>query len=227
MNMRVERKKYLVDNFIKVYDNAVSPEVCKYFIDFFEKEDKLGHTEKGRTGNKTNKKVIQCTGINIKFNGVKNEIYDLPEHLQMLSSCQDSIYKLFNNYIKSYDIVETLYTKLIKNNKSVFKEEKLWYGEMSTGPIMYRYEPPDDGYHAWHQDWGSHPLSNGRMLVGTLYLNDVEEGGETEFLYQNIKIKPEQGKLVIFPAYFTHTHRGNKPVSNKKYIISSWGYPII
>ena len=67
MNMRVERKKYLVDNFIKIYPNAISDKVCKYFIDFFEKEDKLGHTESGRTGNRSDSKIIQCTGINIKW----------------------------------------------------------------------------------------------------------------------------------------------------------------
>ena len=54
------------------------------------------------------------------------------------------------------------------------------------------------------------------------YLNDVEEGGETEFYYQDKKIKPKQGSMVIAPAYFTHTHRGCIPVSNDKYIVTSW-----
>jgi hypothetical protein len=53
------------------------------------------------------------------------------------------------------------------------------------------------------------------------YLNDVEDGGETE-LYQNTMVKPKAGRMVIAPAYFTHTHRGNIPVSNDKYILTSW-----
>ena len=55
-----------------------------------------------------------------------------------------------------------------------------------------------------------------------LYLNSVTEGGETEFLYQKRRIKPQQGRLVIFPAGFTHTHRGNPPLSGDKYILTSW-----
>ena len=86
---------------------------------------------------------------------------------------------------------------------------------------MHVYEPPQQGYHRWHCDWQSnrHNLST-RMLVGMTYLNDVEEGGETEFYHQNLKIKPKQGTLVIFPTYFTHLHRGNKPISNDKYTVS-------
>jgi len=64
-------------------------------------------------------------------------------------------------------------------------------------------------------------LSN-RLLTRMVYLNDVEEGGETEFLYQSMRVKPKQGTLVIWPAAFTHTHRGNPPLSNSKYIVTGW-----
>ena len=51
-----------------------------------------------------------------------------------------------------------------------------------------------------------------------IYLNDVDEGGETAFFHQDLKIKPEKGKMVIFPPYFTHMHKGMCPISNDKYI---------
>jgi len=54
------------------------------------------------------------------------------------------------------------------------------------------------------------------------YLNDVEEGGETEFHYQDMKVKPKKGSLIIFPAGFTHTHKGNIPLSDEKYVVTSW-----
>ena len=54
------------------------------------------------------------------------------------------------------------------------------------------------------------------------YLNDVEEGGETEFLYQSRRIKPKQGTMVICPSSFTHTHRGNPPLKGDKYMINGW-----
>jgi hypothetical protein len=55
-----------------------------------------------------------------------------------------------------------------------------------------------------------------------LYLNDVEDGGETEFLYYHKRIKPKQGTLILFPAGYTHTHRGNPPLKGSKYILTGW-----
>ena len=55
-----------------------------------------------------------------------------------------------------------------------------------------------------------------------IYLNDVEEGGETEFLYQKIRIKPKSNMGLIWPGGFTHTHRGNPPLSGTKYILTGW-----
>ena len=55
-----------------------------------------------------------------------------------------------------------------------------------------------------------------------VYLNDVTEGGETEFLYQKCRFKPEKNTILIWPAQFTHVHRGNPPLSNDKYIITGW-----
>ena len=52
------------------------------------------------------------------------------------------------------------------------------------------------------------------------YLNDVEIGGETDFI--NFKIKPTTGKLVIFPSTWTYPHCANIPISNDKYIITGW-----
>jgi hypothetical protein len=55
-----------------------------------------------------------------------------------------------------------------------------------------------------------------------VYLNDVLDGGETEFLYQSRRVKPREGRVVIFPVQWTHTHRGNPPLSGEKYIATSW-----
>jgi hypothetical protein len=80
---------------------------------------------------------------------------------------------------------------------------------------------PGEFYH-WHIDGGSHDFSY-RQLVAIWYLNDVEgPGGETEFLYQSVKIKPEQGKLLLFPPFWTHEHRGVQLQSGVKYIATTW-----
>ena len=81
---------------------------------------------------------------------------------------------------------------------------------------------PTEGYHIWHSEW--EPLSrlSERYLVYSLYLNDVEEGGETEFLYQSLRVPPTKGTLVVFPSFYTHVHRGNPPLSGPKYIMTGW-----
>ena len=80
---------------------------------------------------------------------------------------------------------------------------------------------PGQGYHSWHFESAT-SLSANRLLAFSLYLNDVDEGGETEFLYMKKRIQPKAGRLIIWPAGFTHTHRGNPPLSNEKYILTGW-----
>ena len=80
---------------------------------------------------------------------------------------------------------------------------------------------PGEFYH-WHIDGGSHEFSH-RQLVAIWYLNDVAgPGGETEFLFQDVKIKPQQGKLILFPPFWTHEHRGVELQSGVKYLATTW-----
>jgi hypothetical protein len=78
-----------------------------------------------------------------------------------------------------------------------------------------------EGYHEWHCEAGGAPFTR-RMLAWTIYLNTVEQGGETEFLYQSLRVAPVKGTMVVFPCQFTHVHRGNPPLSGDKYIITGW-----
>ena len=73
----------------------------------------------------------------------------------------------------------------------------------------------------WHCENAEMKARN-RILAFSVYLNDVAEGGETEFLYQKCRFKPEKNTMLVWPAQFTHIHRGNPPLSNDKYIITGW-----
>ena len=79
---------------------------------------------------------------------------------------------------------------------------------------------PTQGYHMFHGENLNWNLQH-RTMAWMVYLNDVPEGGETEFLYQKRKLKPEKGTVVIWPGSFTHLHRGNPPMSDK-YIATGW-----
>jgi len=92
---------------------------------------------------------------------------------------------------------------------------------------LQKYNKAKGGYHHWHSEYYPHPhdpqnTSLHRNLLWMYYLNDVQEGGGTSFYYQNKTISPKAGTLVIAPAGFTHTHRGEVPISNDKYILTSW-----
>lgn len=91
------------------------------------------------------------------------------------------------------------------------------------GILSYKIQKtkPGQGYHIWHCE-AMNVESAKRLGTYILYLNDVEEGGETEFLYLNQRIKPTAGTLVIFPAGYVYTHRGNPPLSGTKYIMTGW-----
>ncbi len=80
---------------------------------------------------------------------------------------------------------------------------------------------PGEFYH-WHIDGGSHEFSQ-RQLVAVWYLNDVPgPGGETEFSSQQVKITPVAGKLLLFPPFWTHEHRGVTLEAGVKYIATTW-----
>lgn len=90
---------------------------------------------------------------------------------------------------------------------------------------LQRYEAGVGGYPYWHcEHYPKDKLCETlhRHLFWIAYLNDSYEQGETEFLHQSLKIKPQTGSILIAPTGFAHTHRGNKPINGAKYIATSW-----
>ena len=82
--------------------------------------------------------------------------------------------------------------------------------------------PAGGGFHNWHYESAALSVA-GRQFVLQLYLNNDFDGGETEFLYQQRREEAVAGDIIIFPASYTHTHRGNPPLGGDKYIATSWG----
>jgi len=116
-----------------------------------------------------------------------------------------------NNLFRSMGIAIKEFREAYPYFKGPFKD--MGYG-------IQRYNPGE--YYHWHIDGGSHDFSQ-RQLVALWYLNDVPgPGGETEFLFQDIKIKPEKGKLVLFPPFWTHEHRAVTLNEGVKYIATTW-----
>jgi predicted 2-oxoglutarate/Fe(II)-dependent dioxygenase YbiX len=83
---------------------------------------------------------------------------------------------------------------------------------------MKRYGEGD--FFDWHFD-NSGPSVATRQFIALWYLNEVEEGGSTDFAYFD-SVKPETGKLVFFPAGWTHQHRGAPVIKGEKFVITAW-----
>lgn len=80
----------------------------------------------------------------------------------------------------------------------------------------------EGGYFSWHDDSAMMSFGLPRQFTVLMYLNDNFEGGYTDFLYQQLSIKPEAGMMIIYPCNMSHMHRGGIVLKGTKYIISSW-----
>jgi|TARA_Y100000992_G_scaffold52814_1_gene31400 hypothetical protein len=123
---------------------------------------------------------------------------------------------------KDWKDFDTLFfTSLSKALSAVKKEFDFFSGPFKDIGYAVQRTNPGEYFH-WHIDSGSHQFSD-RQLVAIWYLNNVDgPGGETEFLNQNVKIKPETGKLILFPPFWTHEHRGVTLEKGIKYIATTW-----
>ena len=188
------------DNFIGTFDNYFDEELLNRYINHFNQMTSLGLSNDRGNIPSTEIKDNSIDLISSNFWGVsKNEL-----DVSYLSSPFLDVFfqKIYPQYVKKFDYINKL------ERHTIYE-------------IKIQKTSPKEGYHSWHSETGG-PHNRNRLLAFTLYLNDVEEGGETEFLYHSIRIKPKKNRLIIWPAAFTHVHRGNPPLSNEKYIITGW-----
>jgi hypothetical protein len=95
-------------------------------------------------------------------------------------------------------------------------------GTLSSIEVKLQRTPASGGFHNWHCE-NDAAVNSGRVISWHVYLNTLKPGeGETEFIYQGIKVPSKEGTLVLSPAGYTHTHRGNPPYSGDKYIVTGW-----
>jgi len=152
-----------------------------------------------------------------KFKGTFGDKQETNAKYKQSTECVFSINDgdIFNKYILELN-------KVCKNYKNKFKFCDVQQNKWSwIGSKIQKYEP-DEGYHVWHCENEGYEISISRHLVFMTYLNDVTDGGETGFFYQNLKVKPQKGLTLIWPAIWTHTHKGYPSPTEEKYIVTGW-----
>lgn len=101
-------------------------------------------------------------------------------------------------------------------------EMKCHFSHVKNPGYKMQMSTTGGGFTFWHSEQGSDEQMIGRFAVWMYYLNDDFEGGETAFKFQNIKFKPKKGTLLIWPAGYTHMHRGEPNLVGTKYILTGW-----
>ncbi|NDB62033.1 2OG-Fe(II) oxygenase [bacterium] len=139
--------------------------------------------------------------------------------------------KAIKNSIDCNILDKNLYKRYITELQKcvdLYCKKYTWVNNISKWRVieaanLQHYIPPDGGYHAWHcERCGGSNENNRRVMVFLTYLNNVIDGGETEFFYQKIKIKAEKGLTIIFPADWMFVHRGIVSNTQEKYIYTGW-----
>lgn len=168
--------------------------ICDRIIDFFEN---CADVEPG--GYRLGDDIIIDNDIKSCSQTVLNHDVDLHhEYAHSLQICCDS-------YIERFPYC---------NNYSPFTIIK---------PINIQKYDPGQAFKQFHTERISSNIhDSSRHLVFMTYLNDVDDGGETEFYHQNLLIKPRKGLTLIWPADWTYTHRGLPSATETKYIATGW-----
>ncbi len=127
-------------------------------------------------------------------------------------------------FLSSNNLVVGSFLKEILNSAKIYLEKytppNMLYLTIREAFQIQHYAP-NEGFFSWHCERSCYQ-SDQRALVFMTYLNDVTDGGETEFYWQGVKIRPMKGKTVIWPTDFTHLHRGITSPTQEKYIATGW-----
>jgi len=193
--------------FINLYEDIYDETFCDEVIDAFEKMKAFGLSEDEKANHDHSDMSIRRDAAHFFDKTIETWPDDIKElHDDLTTRFYTGIEKAVTSYMKQFGMHRS--SKLHSHD---FKVQK--YSHKKQG-----------GYYAfhWEQSGENYTLAR-RALTYMLYLNDVPEGeGETEFLYQGYRCQPKKGTLVVWPASFTHTHRGNPVYTTDKYIATGW-----
>ncbi len=191
-----------ISKFIYHKENVFSEEFCDSLMELFDKKEKEEEVSVGSMMGGIDFNVKNTTEINL---------YDYPELVN-----HNNFFSVINKHLSDHFLNNLPFRYSFDSNQKLFPGSTAY----ETCQIQ-KYKKGEGHYESWHVEV-ENLKSAGRSFSMIVYLNDVYQGGETGFLYPEMKIKPTKGALVIFPSAFPFVHCGYKPISNDKYIIATW-----
>jgi len=197
MNEIIKKRYVELNNHIGIYDGYIPAVECDKAIDYYENLNSLNKT----------------------FDRLQLENSPITEKADKAITLSEDVHTWFEQF-KSLLVNFDMALRHYQNATGILNAygiDSLKYTDLKIQKTL-----PAQGYHLWHVEHNHIHDCPRRALVFTIYLNDVENGGETEFLHQSIRVKPVKGRCVIWPAAFPYVHRGNPPLQGEKYIMTSW-----
>lgn len=209
--MRIEHK-----DFIGYYYDLYPKGYCQYLIEQFNllEEKGIGSNRQRGEGAPKHFKDDYQIGVNLRSHHLEPfKWVDTDENGLNREFEKDSCDFFFEGLQRCYDEYSGVYSILREN------------GNIRASVMKMQRTGPGGGYHIWHGEQGPGTHAN-RAVVYMLYLNTIEgEGAETEFLYQKTRVKPQENLMLVWPASYTHAHRGNPVLGEQsKYIVTGWFY---
>tara|TARA_B110000008_G_scaffold263745_1_gene287390 strand:- start:257 stop:859 length:603 start_codon:yes stop_codon:yes gene_type:complete len=183
------------ENFIGCW-NLENTNLFDKIVNFFEDNSRLH--KKGYVSGNINDQIKKTTDITIDPTDLnKNEYSIFKNYFEELYNCYDDYKKQWPYLEKTFKILDI------------------------PSFNVQRYNPGDHFSHI-HCERDSTKYMH-RVFAWMTYLNDINsENGTTNFTHYDIKIKPEKGKTLIWPAEWTHAHTGEILKFETKYIITGW-----
>ena len=193
MESAAPQNQPILDNFIISYQGLLTRSLCKTLISLFKDSDK-----------KTKGKVFDANG----------------QHVEALEKV--SLELVLDTEGKWAEPHRELHEKVSQAVMSyVNSVPALQVAPLCWSAYKMKCYKKNKGQFKWHFDAAS-KSSFQRQLAIILYLNDVTQGGGTHFYHQQVGTSPRQGDAILFPPFWTHMHCGDIPVSEDKYIITSF-----
>jgi hypothetical protein len=179
-------------HYVRVYDDVLEPDTCKKMIDIFNEKQN-------------------------EFNSRRESKYSWEKDYRSFVEVNITVEEPFKEFVEDYYVrMKNVYEHYKQVTGVEFFPPKFAFEDAR----LKRYFNNDYDQFGWHVDVGDRPSAS-RYLVMFTYLNDVEEGGETEFEIDCL-VKPKCGRMVVFPPMWMYPHKGRKPISNDKYILSTY-----
>ena len=173
----------------------INKNICDNLINYFNSHkslQKIGKISDTKLISKVDKNFKECRQISIDKDNYENPFLEYRVELQ----------NTLENFFKKY----------------YYSSKMLSFGLNENYNLQFYKK--NQGFKKWHFEDG-HNLDKDRRLVFMTYLNDVDDGG-TEFKYQNIISPAKKGLTIIWPAGWTHTHKGQISKTKEKYIVTGW-----